>query len=119
MGRLIFAAALLAMQSAAFACPLPELKERLQSADEHVTWFDFWQEMDPAESAAELGYATADLRDLRDRLKFPDCSDRQDAQLLLRTVERALATCVRWSKPREIPATIVRPAGPQLSQSVK
>jgi hypothetical protein len=119
MRQTIFAAAILATLSTASACPIQELTGKLQAADEHVAWFDFWRDIDNGESAAELGYATSDLRALADRLKLTDCAARPDAQLLLRAVEHTLASCVRWSKPAEVPATLLQSTGPHLTQSAK
>ena len=55
MRHVVFAAAVLAAFSSASACPMQKLTEKLQASDEHVAWFDFWQDIDEGKSSAETG----------------------------------------------------------------
>ena len=90
------AAALAAIVSASQACPLQALSQRLERADEHVFWYDFWLDLDPREAAAELGYARADYTALLADLDDADCRYSPAAATMWRNARRSLATCLRW-----------------------
>src|SRR6478672_1496423 len=84
--------------SSAQACPIEDLTQRLARADEHVSWYDFWLDLDAREASTELGYARWDYAAITARLQEDDCKDRPEAQRLSRVSQRSLATCERWSK---------------------
>jgi hypothetical protein len=81
--------------ASASACPMPGLTQKLASADEHVFWSDFWQELDPAEASRELGHARSAFADLSTRLRDDDCLSHPEAKMLSRVVQHALETCSR------------------------
>lgn len=89
---------LLAGPTGASACPLDEMRHKLERADEHVFWFDFWLDLDAREAQAELGYARADYAAVAERLQERDCRDTPAAVPLTKIAQKSLATCTQWSR---------------------
>lgn len=83
--------------SSAHACPIEDLTQQLARADDHLSWFDFWQDLDAREASTELGFARWDYAAITARLQEDDCKGILEAQKLSRTTRRSLATCERWS----------------------
>jgi hypothetical protein len=73
-GSLIFGAAL--------ACDLPQVDRRLEAANEHAFWADFWDELDPREAAAERGYCLFELKAAIALTQDADCDTHRRAQIL-------------------------------------
>ena len=61
MRVLMTAAVVLLSAATSFACDTQDFQERLAAVDEHLFWFEFWQELDEREADSELGYAIHDL----------------------------------------------------------
>lgn len=96
--------------TSAQACPIEDLTRQLARADEHVSWYDFWLDLDAREASSELGYARWDYAAVAARLQEEDCQGRPEAQRLSRISQRSLATCDRWSKLQAPAAMSVRAA---------
>jgi hypothetical protein len=77
--------------SGASACDLEALESRIASADEHRFWVDFWADLDPRESRAELGYYTADLKEAWRLATEPGCDAATDLRWTKALVKRRLA----------------------------
>jgi hypothetical protein len=77
------------------ACSLEAMRKLLLSSDDHVTWADFWSDLDEREALSELGYAQSDLRHLGRLIADPDCDDSRDVRAMRRDFASASAACTR------------------------
>ncbi|GGH21792.1 hypothetical protein GCM10007036_26330 [Alsobacter metallidurans] len=90
---------LLASLGPSRACELSAIELRLSAADDHLFWSEFWNDTDPQEAAAELGYCAHELRQAIRLAQDPDCDKSRRSALLGQIASRRL-TSVRLAVSR-------------------
>jgi hypothetical protein len=77
------------------ACDRAALDPLLDRAEDHLSWYEFWLDIDLREAHSELRYAIADLRELQRALAEASCASAHDVQSLRAAVVVELGNAMR------------------------